>query len=138
MNEYIQLAGGIIQNSDKEILLLHRSTPDLTQWEMPGGKVRFREDPEQAACRKLDEELCVHVNRAKWLGQTVFRAQGSRYQYHWFLTEVSGNPRIMEPATFDELHYFPDYRLRRMMTVLSPNMIAFVKKLSEGEIRLES
>jgi len=138
MNERIELAGGVIQNTDKEILLLHRNTPALNHWEMPGGKVKLEEKPEAAACRELREELGVHVTRAKWLGESVFSAQGKDYKYQWYQTEVSGRPQIMEPDTFDELHFFPEYRLRRMMSVLSPNMLAFVKQLTDGEIRLES
>ena len=35
----MRLAGCVITDSDGNILLVHRSTPKRTQWEIPGGKL---------------------------------------------------------------------------------------------------
>ena len=35
----IELAGAIILDKDNRILLIHRNTPELKQWELPGGKL---------------------------------------------------------------------------------------------------
>ena len=53
----MQLAGCVIQNERKEILLLHRATAKRTEWELPGGKVVPHEAPRQTAVREVKEEL---------------------------------------------------------------------------------
>jgi mutator protein MutT len=138
MTEAIKLAGGVLLNEDNEVLLLHRSTKTLMQWEMPGGKSKVNESPEATMRRELHEEIGVHVELAQYLAQTSFRQAGKQYEYHWFKVATSDSPRIMEPDVHDELHYFALFRLRRMTAVLSPNMLAFLKQLNDGEIRLEA
>jgi 8-oxo-dGTP diphosphatase len=56
MTTAILLAGCIIQDSQKRILLLHRSDPQKQQWETPGGKLEPGEDPKIAAVREISEK----------------------------------------------------------------------------------
>ena len=63
----IRLAGCVIYNKDKELLLIHRNSPKRTQWELPGGKIDEGEDPEASAKRELLEELGVEVDLIKKL-----------------------------------------------------------------------
>ncbi|MEO6513137.1 MAG: NUDIX hydrolase [Candidatus Saccharimonadales bacterium] len=145
MSELITLAGGVLLNDDHKILLLHRNTEALTQWEIPGGKVEPGENTEAAMRRELAEEIGVRVENARFLAQTAFGQAGKQYEYHWFEVTTPDVPRVMEPEVHDELHYFDLFRLRRMMpalssqkTVLSPNVQAFCKQWNEGEFRLET
>ena len=51
----VELAGAVILNTNKEILLMHRNTEQLKQWELQGGKLEKGELPEQTAIRELKE-----------------------------------------------------------------------------------
>ncbi len=48
----LPLAGALIADADGRLLLVHRNTPEMTWWEVPGGKVEAGEDPWQAAQRE--------------------------------------------------------------------------------------
>jgi len=42
--KYLELAGAVILDKNKKILLMHRNTPNLMQWELPGGKIEPKEN----------------------------------------------------------------------------------------------
>src|SRR4051812_29822466 len=103
----IQLAGCVIVDDYGRILLLHRSTDDYSHWELPGGKIEKDELPEHAAIREIQEELGVEVHLTKALGNGEFADNEREFVYEWFQAEIaSGEPRICEPETFDDLDYF--------------------------------
>ncbi|HUP26116.1 MAG TPA: NUDIX hydrolase, partial [Candidatus Limnocylindrales bacterium] len=100
----LQLAGCIITDSKGRILLMHRSTPQRTQWEIPGGKINPGEAAVTAAVRELKEELGVDVTIIKPLGSKEFIEDGTRINYTWYMSVItSGRPVIMEPQTFDDI-----------------------------------
>ena len=66
--ENMEVAGGILLDTDNRILLIHRNTEKLKQWELPGGKLEKEELPEQAAIRELKEELNIEVDILKYMG----------------------------------------------------------------------
>ncbi|MBK8711560.1 MAG: NUDIX domain-containing protein [Niastella sp.] len=49
---FIEAAGGLVQNEDKEILFIYRSG----KWDLPKGKIEKKETPQIAATRKIQEE----------------------------------------------------------------------------------
>ena len=104
----IELAGCVIRNTDGEILLLHRNTEKLRQWELPGGKLDPGEDAEEAAVREIKEELGVDVSVIRRLGAAAFLLEGKDWHYTWFEAEVvdGGEPYVAEPETFDDLQYW--------------------------------
>lgn len=59
---HIALAGCIIKDTKKRILLIHRNTAKRTHWEIPGGKIEKGETAAAAASREIQEELGVEVN----------------------------------------------------------------------------
>ena len=65
------------------MLLVQRAKPPAQgMWAMPGGKVEWREQSEQAAKRELLEECNIDHNLLQWLGaKTVTDAIGEQYHY---------------------------------------------------------
>lgn len=51
----IEAAGGLVKNSDKEILFIHR----LGKWDLPKGKLEKGENPQEAAVREVEEECGI-------------------------------------------------------------------------------
>ena len=59
----VEVAAGILID-DGHILLAQRASHQHQggKWEFPGGKIEEGEEPRQALCRELQEELGVEVN----------------------------------------------------------------------------
>jgi 8-oxo-dGTP diphosphatase len=131
----IELAGCVITNNDEEVLLIHRNTLDLKQWELPGGKVEPNESLKQAAQRECLEELGIKVGNLALIGDTRF----GEYHYTWFYAErIEGDPRIMEPLIHDALGFFDINNPDRNDMRLSANAYDLGKYLQSGRIKLQN
>ena len=87
---------GIIQNSDKEVLVGRRKSDAHLggQLEFPGGKVEQNESPIFALCRELKEELDINVANAKSLIQIPYSYSDRKILLDAYLVdEYSGNIR---------------------------------------------
>lgn len=103
--KYAYLAGCIISDDSGNILLMHRSTPKRSQWELPGGKIELGEKPEEAARRELEEELGVKVALKRRIGECTFQEDEISFHYVWFLAQIqSGIPSLRE-VNFDRFAY---------------------------------
>ncbi len=101
------LAGALIADTDGRVLLLHRNMPEMSWWEVPGGKVEQGEDPWQAARRELLEELNVMVELVAEVGTEQFHQGEQRLEYTWYLARLTGGaPRLVERDRFDAFRYF--------------------------------
>ena len=131
----IQLAGCVIVDADERLLLLHRYSRDIGQWELPGGKLEEDETAEAAAVHEVREELGVEVRLVQALGDAAFEQDDQEYHYTWFHAEiVRGEPEVQETDTFDDLDYFD---LDDLMSLsLSPNMQILLQKFWSGEVAL--
>lgn len=131
--EKIELAGCVILDDYNRILLIHRNTEKLSQWELPGGKVEKGETAEAAAVREIKEELGVDVMLTKSLGSGEFQTEDKKYRYTWFQAVVTaGEAEVQEPDTFDDLEYFEIEEL--LSLALSQNMQVLLEKLFSGEV----
>ncbi len=117
----LQLAGCVIQNDKGEILLLHRNTPNRTQWELPGGKIDPGEDPRKTAQREVGEELGVRVKIIRKAGEHEFLEDGNMMDYIWYNAAIiSGEPSPIEDK-HDKVEYFSWDELSLMLNELSSN-----------------
>ncbi len=74
----LQVAAGIIENQNGQILLAQRPTGKhlAGMWEFPGGKIEAGESVSEALKRELKEELHLDVEVLEALGQFP-------YAYEW-------------------------------------------------------
>lgn len=116
--------------------LLHRNKHELTQWELPGGKVDEGESAAETAVRELYEELGVSVKIDRHIGNGSFtNPSGGVCEYSWFLaTIVKETPSLQEPETFDDFGYFSVEELGNLK--LSGNMQEFLRQLRDGAISI--
>lgn len=118
----MNLAGTVIKDKENRILLIHRNTEKLKQWELPGGKVEEGECYEETAIRELQEELNIKVRIIKSLGNKIFYENGKEMNYYWYQAEIiQGEPKIME-SKFDDLKYFSKEDMDKIQEELSSNM----------------
>lgn len=133
---YKELAGCVILNSEHEILLLHRNTARLAQWELPGGKVELNETPKDAAKREVLEELGVSVHILRELGSTIFSDNGVNWHYTWHQAEIiEGKPKPQEKI-HDDCGYFKLISTRLDRSNLSINIVNLIEAIKNGEVRL--
>ncbi|MBT3407887.1 NUDIX hydrolase [Candidatus Woesearchaeota archaeon] len=140
------LAGCIILNKTcDEILLLYRE--DMGHYETPGGKVKLSDcldpknplliDCERAAEREIYEEIGPHLKMGKfcYFGMVPFQISESKKFYaHKFLTKIlDGEPKIMEPETFQKLEYIPIAKLDDYP--ISPDLKLFKERLQTEDIK---
>ncbi len=131
------LAGCIIADKSGRVLLLHRNTKRLSQWELPGGKVEPGEQPHEAARREILEETGLAVKSLKLVGGTAFDDNGVHWIYSWYRPgEVTGEPRVVETNTFDSFDYFNLDSAELDTASLSPNVIAITDALKSKRLRL--
>ncbi len=127
-----KLAGCVITNGTGKVLLIHRNTIRLTQWELPGGKVEQGEALADTVAREALEEIGVPVRVGSEIGSTQFEDDGTLWEYHWFKAEIiSGVPLAQESDKHDAVRYFDllDPKLPQLETI-SINielLIAFMK-----------
>ena len=129
------LAGGVITDDDGKILLIHRATPSLTQWETPGGKVDPGETPEQAAVRELAEELGIEATIVADWGSHDIVVGSVSMTYALFQVKVRGSMRLVESQTFDQLRFFAWPELIRIEAELSPNARNLLSMWRHGKLR---
>lgn len=107
------VAGCIILDEENRLLLIHRRTLALTQWEIPGGKLEGNESVRAAAEREVEEELGLNVELDRELGHAEFSEGEDHYVYTWFLAHiVGGEPDVKESDKHDEHRYFSWSELR--------------------------
>lgn len=138
MNSYIRLAGCVIKDDQDRILLLHRNTPKLQQWEIPGGKLDPGEDERTTAVRELKEEMGIEVNLERMLGTRSFVEGGRTMEYTWFLATIaSGTPKVRERDLHDRFEYLSiDNLPPTVKQQLSPNTKNLIDEIVGGRIWL--
>ncbi len=112
------VAEAIIRRDDGRVLLA-KGSRGLTEgrWTLPGGFVRFGEDPAQGLMREIREELGVQVQRLELL--SVRSKLGAHTRLHWtmffYRAEISGTI-APDPDEIAETAFFsPQVAAQKLM-----------------------
>jgi len=109
----------IIFNEQGQLLLCEHTYRRLHPWGLPGGDLKFSEDPADAVCRELLEETGLSVQEIRLL-----LVESSKEIHHLSLTflctGVSGafvpNEEVSEICYFDT-HNLPDFFQEHRITI---------------------
>lgn len=140
MKYTLESAVAIVTRDDK-LLTMHRLDHDK-HVELPGGKIRPDETPDQAIVRELKEELGV---TARSLGEVALidvALPERRATVHVMRTVIDeGNPRCLEDAVHCDVDYrYPRqlrYEQRNGLYTFSPVLSRVMTLITNGEVRLE-
>lgn len=72
----------LIQNKNNEVLVVKRSSDDdvfPNEWELPGGKVEYKETPEESLIREIKEECDLSINVIRPLTVKIFFIDDIQY-----------------------------------------------------------
>jgi 8-oxo-dGTP diphosphatase len=93
---------------DGEILLVRHTYADRRRWELPGGGIKRREQPLDAARRETREELGIDVRDWTPLGDLFERAHGKHDHLWCFAAELDGRPLELDRAEIAEARWFSE------------------------------
>lgn len=109
----------IIFNSERQVLLCHRSDYDL--WNLPGGGLEPGEAPWEGVLREVKEETGIDVKVVKLQG-VYSRPDRSQIVFSFICEQVSGELALSDEA--DKIEYFS---LRDMPKNTSPKQVERIK-----------
>ena len=84
----LELSGAILLDDNNKILLIHRNTKKLKQWELPGGKIEPGELPSETAIRELKEELDIEIEILDYIDCKEFEDNGVILKYNWYKCRI--------------------------------------------------
>lgn len=79
MQQVLVSAKAVIDR-DGKILILKQIRPEMSYWDLPGGKIEFGEYPEETVVREVKEEVNVEVHIERLLGTWWFISPVNKYQ----------------------------------------------------------
>jgi 8-oxo-dGTP pyrophosphatase MutT (NUDIX family) len=96
--------------TDGDRVLLVRHTYGGRSWDFPGGAIKRREQPVEAAHREMHEELGVCIRTWLHLGRIQGTMHRRRDTVHCFQAELHG-PISIDQAELSTADWFPRHRL---------------------------
>lgn len=92
----IEAGGGIVFNSNKELLLIKRAG----KWDLPKGKIDKGEKTEHGAMREVEEECGVNkltIRNFNGNSYHSYKLQGHRFLKvtHWFIMDTKFNGKLV-------------------------------------------
>lgn len=129
----IEAAGGVVQNSDKEILFIFRHE----KWDLPKGKVEKNESIEIAALREVQEECGLQqVTINSFLEKTYHIYTENNMEIlkisNWFL--MHSNDKVLVPQQEEDISIVVWKNKKEVKTALQ-NTFPNIKLLMENSIK---
>jgi len=92
--KYIEAAGGVVTNINKEVLVIHR----LGVWDLPKGKIETGESPEIAAIREVEEEcgisqLTINQNITDTYHTYELKGKQVLKKTYWYAIDCKSNEK---------------------------------------------
>jgi len=88
-------------------VLLVRHTYGDRGWDLPGGSIKRRELPVQAARREMQEELGIEIEIWIPLGRVLSSMHDGRETMHCFQAELEDPEITIEPGELSAAKWFP-------------------------------
>ncbi len=131
MAELIFAAGGIVENENKEILLIFRRG----KWDLPKGKLDEGETIEECAVREVEEETGL---TSIFLGELIdvtthfYNERGVEIEKetHWYAMKVSGvqNLSAQIEEQISEVKWVKESELSHYLSNTYDNIVAIIEK----------
>ncbi len=141
MENIVRAGVGIMVLRDNKILLGKRHDDPIKAsselhgegtWTMPGGKMHFHEDFEDAAKRELAEEAGIIPKSLKIISLTNDKVPDRHFITIGFLCEdFEGDPKILEPEEITEWKWF---NLNNLPEKIFPPCTKILKNYKDKEI----
>jgi 8-oxo-dGTP diphosphatase len=133
---FVGVAVLVIDRQHKKILIGERigSTHGNDTWQTPGGRLEFKETPEQCAIRELEEETGLIASGAKntvWVN-TVFELNNGK-QVHYItlfmiVDSFSGTLQNMEPEKCRGWDWVTIHQLLSLKDNLLPSLQGLIQE----------
>ena len=130
--EALAVAVGIIDDGAGRFLLGQRPKGKLAEgyWEFPGGKLEAGEEPLEALCREIQEELGVSVDEAQFYAQQDHTGPWGRLRLYFYRLQL--DPSCVRPYAHEELAWlrpedFGQYRILEADTEILQRLAAEVR-----------
>lgn len=129
MPQVISSVKALLQHN-KKFLIVREDLHKGQVWDLPGGKIEYGEDPEDALSREVKEELDLDIKIEKSVGVWYFFSQNNKHQVicHTYLCTIKGKLKIdisKNPA--DE--HFSQLKWLTIEEILASNEVIITKSL---------
>lgn len=123
----------VVRDAGGRVVFVRHTYGDRRSWELPGGRLRRREDPEAAVRREMHEELGVELEGARLLGVVEVAGSHKRTDLHCFTASVAGGALLRpDPGELAEVRWaLPDAPPQP----LGPDAAAVLELLRDGGAR---
>jgi 8-oxo-dGTP pyrophosphatase MutT (NUDIX family) len=120
----------VVRGADGRVVFVRHAYGDRRSWELPGGHLRRREDPEAAVRREMREELGVELERLRALGSVDVAGRHKRTTLHVFEGTVAPGAVLRPDAgELAEVRWAPPERPPRP---LAPDAVTLLELLAAG------
>ena len=98
----VVVAAGVVIEGGRVLVAKRKAGTHLEgAWEFPGGKVQSGEDPREALCRELREELGIDVTAGEIVEVTFHRYDDAHKAVLLLFLEAARLPSSPEPSALD-------------------------------------
>jgi ADP-ribose pyrophosphatase YjhB (NUDIX family) len=98
----------VVRDADGRVVFVRHTYGDRRSWEIPGGNLRRREDPEVAVRREMREELGVELHGLRAIGRVEVTGKSKRTVLHCFEGSVGPGVELrVDPGELAEVRWAP-------------------------------
>lgn len=95
-----------MRGADGRVVFVRHTYGDRRSWELPGGRLGRREDPEAAVRREMREELGVELDGLRAVARVEVSGSHKRTLLHCFEGTVGGGaPLLVDPGELAEVRW---------------------------------